>query len=144
MLYGDIDLGQHFLKWLLGIHLRAIWNEIPINSIPNICLKMAPFKITTTYPIGQCVNNSCWLCNDFHVLLNCIIIDVHYTETDRSSGWLPWSSLETLKTCFIVSTDGQGSHSENFSISVYGWVPFEKIEMRPVHLAPIFEFYDIY
>ena len=38
-----------------------------------------------------------------------------YTETEMSSGWLPWSSLETLKRVFNVSSDEQGSHPDDIS-----------------------------
>ena len=37
---------------------------------------------------------------------------VYHTETDRSSGWLPWSSLEMLKLAFNISSDKQGSHPD--------------------------------
>ena len=40
------------------------------------------------------------------------------TETERSSGWMPYSSLETLKTSFNVSSDDQGSHSDDLSVAV--------------------------
>ena len=40
------------------------------------------------------------------------------TETERSSGWLPWSSLGTLKLTFNVSSDEQGSHPDDLSVSV--------------------------
>ena len=40
------------------------------------------------------------------------------TETKMSSGWLPWSSLETLKLVFNVSSDEQGSHPDDISVSV--------------------------
>ena len=44
------------------------------------------------------------------------------TEMEQSSGWLPWSSLsrETLKTSFIVSSDDQGSHPDDLSVSMNG------------------------
>ena len=34
-----------------------------------------------------------------------------------SSGWLPWSSLATLKLAFIVSSDDRGSHPDDLSVS---------------------------
>ena len=40
------------------------------------------------------------------------------SETETSSRWLPWSSLETLKTSFNVPGDDHGSHSVDFSVSV--------------------------
>ena len=52
------------------------------------------------------------------------------TETEISSGWLSWLSLETLKLIFNVSSDtqdNQGSHSDDISVSdmvyrpVYEW-----------------------
>ena len=33
------------------------------------------------------------------------------SETERSSGWLPWPSLETLK---LVSSNDRGSHPDDF------------------------------
>ena len=42
-----------------------------------------------------------------------------YTETERSSGWQPWYSLETLKTSFNVSSEYQGCQPDHFSVSVY-------------------------
>ena len=41
-----------------------------------------------------------------------------YTETERSPGWRPWSSLEKLKTSYNVPSDGQGSRSDNLSVFV--------------------------
>ena len=35
------------------------------------------------------------------------------------SGWLPWSSLGTLKLAFNISSDDQGSHPDDLSISVF-------------------------
>ena len=56
------------------------------------------------------------LCNQFrrfHVML------LHkITERERSSGWLPWSSLGTLKLAFNASNDDQGNHPEALFISV--------------------------
>ena len=46
------------------------------------------------------------------------ILDIH-TETERSSGWLPWSSLGALKLAFNVSSDDKGSHPDVLSISVH-------------------------
>ena len=40
------------------------------------------------------------------------------TETERSPGWLPLSSLGTLKPAFNVPSDDQGSHPDDFSVSV--------------------------
>ena len=40
------------------------------------------------------------------------------TETERSSGWQPWYSLETLKTSFNVSSEYQGCQPDHFSVSV--------------------------
>ena len=44
-------------------------------------------------------------------------------EMERSAVWLPCSSLEMLKASFNVSSDEQGSHPDNLSISLeeYGW-----------------------
>ena len=44
-----------------------------------------------------------------------------YTETERSSGWLPFLLLEMLKESF-VSSDNQGSHSDDLFSSVYVFV----------------------
>ena len=41
-----------------------------------------------------------------------------FTETERSSGWQLWYSLETLKTCFHVSSEYQGCHPDDLSVSV--------------------------
>ena len=41
-----------------------------------------------------------------------------YTETEDSSGWLPMSSLETLKGCFNAPCDDHGSHTDDLSVSV--------------------------
>ena len=40
------------------------------------------------------------------------------TDMERSSGWLPLSSLETLKLDFNVFSDNQGSHPDDLFISV--------------------------
>ena len=42
-----------------------------------------------------------------------IVIDkTPHTEMEKSSGWLPWSSLGMLKIAFNISSDSQGSHPE--------------------------------
>ena len=43
-----------------------------------------------------------------------------YTEAERSSEWLPWSSLGTLKPVFDASSGDQGSHVDDLSVSVNG------------------------
>ena len=43
----------------------------------------------------------------------------NYTETERSSLWLPWTSWGTLKLAFNVSSDDQDSHPDDRSIPVY-------------------------
>ena len=40
------------------------------------------------------------------------------TETERSSGWQPWYSLETLKLVFNVSSEYQGCHPDYLFVSV--------------------------
>ena len=42
-----------------------------------------------------------------------------YTETERSSEWQPWYSLETLKLVFNVSSEYQSCHPDDLSVSVY-------------------------
>ena len=42
-----------------------------------------------------------------------------FTETERSSAWQSWSSLEPLKTSFNVPSDDQGSQLADLSISVF-------------------------
>ena len=37
----------------------------------------------------------------------------------KSSGWLPWSSLGTLKHVFNVPSDDQGSHPED--LNAFQW-----------------------
>ena len=41
------------------------------------------------------------------------------TETETSSGWLPWLSLGTLKLASNIFSDDQGSHPDDLSVSVY-------------------------
>ena len=53
---------------------------------------------------------SCGLYN-VHLAVSC-------TETERSSGWQPWYSLETLKASFNVSSEYQGCHPEDISVCV--------------------------
>ena len=47
-----------------------------------------------------------------------------YTEMERSSGWLPWSSLKTLNASFNVPSDNQGSHPDDVSVSVHSHQKF--------------------
>ena len=42
---------------------------------------------------------------------------------ERSSRWMPWSSLGTLKLAFNISSEEQGSHPDNLSV----WVCWDKI-----------------
>ena len=56
------------------------------------------------------------MCNAY-----CTHTDQHtksITETERSSGWQPWYSLETLKTSFNVSSEYQGRQADELSVSV--------------------------
>ena len=43
----------------------------------------------------------------------------YHTEMERSSEWLPWSSLVTLKLAFNVTGDDQGSQPDDLSASVH-------------------------
>ena len=47
-----------------------------------------------------------------------LLFPCHYTETQRSSGWLPCSSLETLKASFNVPSDNHASHRRPFRFCV--------------------------
>ena len=38
------------------------------------------------------------------------------TQTEMSSGWQPWYSLETLKTSFSVCSECQGCHPDDLSV----------------------------
>ena len=44
---------------------------------------------------------------------------ITHSETIRSSGWLFWSSLGTLKLALNVSSEDQGSHRDGLSVSLY-------------------------
>ena len=44
------------------------------------------------------------------------------TETDRSSEWQPWYSLETLKLVLNVSSEYQGCYSDDPFVSVIEYV----------------------
>ena len=55
--------------------------------------------------------------------LLCCVVVWHWlilplTKTERSLGWLTRLSLEMLKLVFIVSSDDQGSHPDDLSVSV--------------------------
>ena len=55
----------------------------------------------------------------FPALLNlCWDNPLDYTETEKWSGWQPWYSLETLKLVFNVSSEYQGCHPDDLSVSV--------------------------
>ena len=41
------------------------------------------------------------------------------TDTERSSWWRPWYSLETLKIIFNVFIEYRGSHPDDLFVSVY-------------------------
>ena len=61
-----------------------------------------------------------------------VFVDWH-TETERSSGWLPGSSLETLKLVFNVSNDDEGSHPDDLSVSVYRQLLPISFTGTPIH-----------
>ena len=61
------------------------------------------------------LNTIFWRCKKIRLLLNKGV----YNETERSPGWLPWSSLDTLKASFNVASDDQDSHRNVLSVSVY-------------------------
>ena len=54
---------------------------------------------------------------------------------ERMLGWLPWLSLGTLKLAFNTSSDEQGSHAENLSISVIAFHIFVDLDngLLPFH-----------
>ena len=54
----------------------------------------------------------------FHCTLTMQYTEYSSTETQRLSGRLSWSSLETLKASFSVSNGDQGSHPDDISVSV--------------------------
>ena len=60
------------------------------------------------------------ICINF-VFSNGILIYLWNAEMERSSEWLPWPSLGTLKTSFNVPSDDQGSHPDDLSVSVKKW-----------------------
>ena len=48
-----------------------------------------------------------------------ICVSFTYTETERSSDWQLWCSLETLKLVFNVSSEYQGCQPDDIFVSVY-------------------------
>ena len=46
-------------------------------------------------------------------------IPCRLSETERSSGWQLWYSLETLKLVFNVSSEYPGFHPDDLSVSVF-------------------------
>ena len=49
----------------------------------------------------------------------CTVVGDLFRETRKPSGWLPLSSLGTLKLAFNVSSDDQGSHPDDFPEFVF-------------------------
>ena len=50
------------------------------------------------------------------------VSQMNHTETEKSSGWLPWSSLGTLKLASKISSDDQGSHPDDLFLSLISQV----------------------
>ena len=59
-----------------------------------------------------------------------------FTETERSSGWQPWYSLETLKLVFNVSSEYQGCHPDDLFVSVFGIMPLPETMLIYCQLDP--------
>ena len=65
-------------------------------------------------------------CHKIRILFCCALLCCSYiissceftAETDRSSGWQPWYSLEMLKLVFNVPSEYQGCHPDDPLVSV--------------------------
>ena len=77
------------------------------------CLPLIAYSIPT-YSKHMHLLERCWHWNG-KVILTALLL---FTKTESSSEWLTWSSLETLKLVFNVSSDDQGSHPDDLSVSV--------------------------
>ena len=59
--------------------------------------------------------------NTIYFLQTISSIGTPWTNYWGSSGWLPWSSLGTLKLAFDLSSDDKGSHPGDLYVSVLSW-----------------------
>ena len=73
-----------------------------------------------------------------------------HSETERSSGWHTWYSLEMWNLVFNVSSEYQGSHPEDLSASVLGfWFQVQakngwgKLHPKKPHCVPMFIYISI-
>ena len=67
------------------------------------------------------------------------------TETEMSSGWQLWSSLETFKTSFNVHSDYQGCHPDDLFVSWRSqWSHWGRDKMVSIFAKDIFKSIFLY
>ena len=81
-----------------------IWTNDGPNLLTHICV-VCPLSIIA-------LNNT-----PIKFVLSC----KKYAKMERSSGWLPWSSLKTLKANFDVPSYDQGSHPDDLPVFFCAW-----------------------
>ena len=112
MIDGPIELTWMTLLWVKkSPHLRCIECS-PKCGDPRLsswCLQMSCLQPTV-------VRTSLWLQSDMHYF-----VQHTYPWTERSSGWQPWYSQETLKLAFNVSNEYHGCQLEDLFVLMYVW-----------------------
>ena len=102
-----------------SISLHEYWYCIQSRSFSSEqCKSVAidAFQKFLNIIIDNCSNWCSSIAIHYFSDTGCVGISI--PETEMSSGWLPWSSLGTLKLVFSVSSEDQGSHSHPHDISV--------------------------
>ena len=99
----------------------------------------------TNYPIRMTYKRGCLLirmsCS--HVFYTAHAICHSNTETEMSSAWQPWYSLETLELVFNVSREYQGCHPDDLSVSVMDYYDDtnNKYRYQPNQLSISWEYF---
>ena len=125
-----------FDKYQTRLSWRHIWkyrlqNAGHLVHVSRLCWWFVPVSAFGTAVWDERV--TLWLCRCFlkmlvYISTMCLqqgmplrwssLRVLNFTEAERSSGWLPWPSLETLKLVFNVPSDDQGSQPGDLSVSV--------------------------
>ena len=112
------------IRNVLQMCVRYKSHTITIRLVLQMCVIYKSHTITIRNVLQMCVRYKLhtktikkWTC-DPKIWRSILIKITTAIDTERSSGWLPWSSVEIWKASFNVPGGHQDSHPGNLSIFV--------------------------
>ena len=112
------------IRNVLQMCVRYKSHTITIRNVLQMYVRYKSHTITIRNVLQMCVRYKLhtktikkWTC-DPKIWRSILIKITTAIDTERSSGWLPWSSVEIWKASFNVPGGHQGSHPGNLSIFV--------------------------